>query len=361
MKVTEFEKWLDDVSSITLGPRQIDRTNWPGSSTSQNTPDDFIEYIQSSFTSISKSGDAKYILQHDGVLPFQIEALDRQNPFIPGLMVTQYGKAALKNFETKNLEFVNSTGFLKITNVITETLSIYNCPAASFEIRDCSIGTLVLQRRCARNFDVSGGIILDIDAPSPDEENPFRGSVYFDESVQLPKESGRLLKGPQTYRNLRAHIAKLENAPMVSLFHRLEMIIDRERESRFERFLSRCYSALSSYGSSSLTPVLWLVLLMLVSFSVIFNLGGAILDVDHLIELKGWRLALHGEDAAAQAHRAIALVVQSTANPVGIFGARGPLVASNGWLAVWLFLHGLLSTLFIALFIFAVRRRFKMT
>jgi hypothetical protein len=48
-------------------------------------------------------------------------------------------------------------------------------------------------------------------------------------------------------------------------------------------------------------------------------------------------------------------------NPLGIFGTKGAVVANSGWLAIWLFVHGLLSALFIALFIFAVRRRFKVT
>jgi hypothetical protein len=53
------------------------------------------------------------------------------------------------------------------------------------------------------------------------------------------------------------------------------------------------------------------------------------------------------------------LAVQATLNPLGIFGTKGAVVASSGWLAFWLFLHGIFSTLFIALLILAVRRRFK--
>jgi hypothetical protein len=45
---------------------------------------------------------------------------------------------------------------------------------------------------------------------------------------------------------------KLENHPMAGLFNRLEQLVERENQSWFDRLLSKAYSILSNYGSTSL-------------------------------------------------------------------------------------------------------------
>jgi hypothetical protein len=154
-------------------------------------------------------------------------------------------------------------------------------------------------------------------------------------------------------------MSKLENAPMVSRFHRLEQSVERENLALFDRLLSHGYRVLSDYGSSSLRPVACLVLLMLLTASLTYATDGAQLKQTN--DLNGWESGLRGNGFWVQAERAFVLATQATLNPLGIFGRRGVLVAKFGWLATWLVLHGLLSTLFVALFIFAVRRRFKVT
>ena len=55
-------------------------------------------------------------------------------------------------------------------------------------------------------------------------------------------------------------MAALENAPMVSCFHELEQLVERENLGPFDRFLSFGYKLLNNYGSSSWKPLVWLFL-----------------------------------------------------------------------------------------------------
>ena len=153
---------------------------------------------------------------------------------------------------------------------------------------------------------------------------------------------------------MRAHMAALENAPMVSRFHQLEQSVERENLGGVDRFLSFGYKILSNYGSSSGKPLVWLLSLLLVTFFLALLDGGSASG-----ELTGWQTSLQGEEWQAQVERAASLALQATLNPLGIFGTKGAVVAKSGWLACWLFVHGVFSALFIALLILAVRRRFK--
>ena len=64
---------------------------------------------------------------------------------------------------------------------------------------------------------------------------------------------------------------------------------------------------------------------------------------------------------ASRAGKAILLSLQSVINPLGLFGGRGVVVAGVWWVQVVLVVQSILSTTCFALFIIALRRRFRMT
>lgn len=263
----------------------------------------------------------------------------------------------LTKFGFKDLHF-QSAPSIKMTNVWADTLKLDLCK--EIILTNCFIGTLRLIGPAGSTFEMHGGAVLNIECSEPSGRVPFTGSVFFDQSVYFPRAPGRYLKGPQPYRNMRAHMLKLENTPMVSRFHTLEQATERKMEGYgFHRGISALYELLSDYGSSALRPFLWFILLFAVTALAVFLTDGAThADAQ---ELSGWQNSLKGDDWSAQAIRAFVLTGQSTLNPLGIFGVKGLLVAKTGLLALWLSFHGLLSAIFIALFIFAVRRRFKMS
>jgi hypothetical protein len=264
----------------------------------------------------------------------------------------------LEAFSVKHLEIRNSIGSVSLSNLLIDTLSLSG-RLGDYRITNCQIGTLVVDPGAVHDFDIRGGMVLDIQCPPPTGQSPFTGSVHFDRSVYLPRKPGVRLAGPQPYRNMRAHMLKLENAPMVTRFHSLEQAVERHNQSLFDRAISVCYGALSDYGSSTIRPVIWFLGVLLFTFVIVFVSDGAI--PTQSVDPKGWQSGLAGEDLAARAERALVLTTGATVNPLGIFGLTGLLVARYGWLATWLPLHGLLSALCLVLLIFALRRRFEIT
>jgi hypothetical protein len=175
--------------------------------------------------------------------------------------------------------------------------------------------------------------------------------------IQAPPKAESLNHTPIPRVNNPSH--KLIDGEMASLFHRLEQLVERENQGWFDRLLSRNYSVLSNYGSSSLRPLIYFMLLFFATFIIIFANDGA--GYGNAADFLGWQTGLVGGGCGARAERALTLAGQATLNPLGVFGTKGLLVAKYGWLETWLTLHGVLSALFLALFIFAARRRFKIT
>jgi hypothetical protein len=204
----------------------------------------------------------------------------------------------------------------------------------------------------------TGGCIVEIVVGAPGN-NPFRGMVHFDRAVYFPRTIVGGSDRVQSYRNMRAHMLELENTPMVNRFHTLEQASERRLDRwGFQRFVSWLYEMLSDYGSSVLRPLLWFVLLLVLTTAIVYLTSGA--ETVDAQTFKGWQEALIGTGQHARIHRAIILTLQSTLNPLGIFGAKVLLVARTSWLAAWLSFHGLATAILVALFILAIRRRFKM-
>jgi hypothetical protein len=357
-----FNSWLARTDQIPMEPET--RLDLKGlASINGKSPDEFVGIVRRSFGSIDNhrpetlivfAGDFGSLRDID-IFP------DCKGTFIKALHFMYFRRVTitLRDFEVRELSFENcETSDIIMANLLVNKLAL-GSQSGNYKLEKCYIGTLSLSERSVHSFGTSGGAILNIDCPPPTHENPFTGSVQLDRRTYLPTKSGRLLRGAQPYRNLRTHMSKLENAPMVSRFHRLEQSVERENLALFDRLLSHGYRVLSDYGSSSLRPVACLVLLMLLTASLTYATDGAQLKQTN--DLNGWESGLRGNGFWVQAERAFVLATQATLNPLGIFGRRGVLVAKFGWLATWLVLHGLLSTLFVALFIFAVRRRFKVT
>lgn len=262
----------------------------------------------------------------------------------------------------------NSIGHCLISTKAHQTaITLHNCVIRRLEIHSCNsvtlvncqVGTLGLNNASVQHFDMRGGCILDIECHPPWEKSPFTGSVSIVD-VFLPRDPKKyLIKTPQPYRNLRAHLRRLENSQGSNLIHSAELAIERVADNKTNKLLSHLYEQFSDFGSSALRPLVWLSLLWLVSFIVIFISDGAALAFVKE-DYTGWRSLLTCTDTYGQVSRAAVLSFQQLASPLTILGAKPLLVPEYLWLAVWSVIHGLLSVVLIGLFVLAVRRRFKM-
>ena len=122
--------------------------------------------------------------------------------------------------------------------------------------------------------------------------------------------------------------------------------------------MSVLYQLFSDFGLSAFRPIGWLIALYLVSVIVVWATDSAtLLEGERYL---GWRSILQWEDWLGSLWRALVMSAQPVANPIGIFRGGTLLVPEYVWLAIWLKVQGLFSIILVAIFIFAVRRRFKM-
>ena len=154
---------------------------------------------------------------------------------------------------------------------------------------------------------------------------------------------------------MRHHLMSLENETTASMFHSLELAIERENDPPLNKFLSLCYEMFSDYGASITRPLYCLTGLLLLSLFVIAGNDGVNLALAPET-YKGWRTAL----IESKLSRAATLIGHYILNPFGILGTKALVVPSNGFFLFWVMLQSLLSTTFITLTILAIRRRFKL-
>lgn len=223
---------------------------------------------------------------------------------------------------------------------------------------DTKIGVLDITGNSIKLLEVDKGCILDIICPPPGKDNPFIGNVSIKDVFFPTDTKNYLLTGAQPYRNLRHHLLSMENSQMANLFHGHELKVERESDTLTNNFISGAYYLFSNYGSSVLRPILLLIFVAAITVIWSYNIDGAVLTLP-VKYYTGWREALVTLNSEGNWHRSFLLSAQSIINPVSVFGVKQLVVAKTGSLATWVFFQSLFSIIFIALSIFAIRRRFK--
>ena len=269
---------------------------------------------------------------------------------------------------------LQNAGQAKITSTIIRTLRVTGA-TSSVGISDCCIARLILDpnmdtdisihgswigqldlvERAINNLEIKGGSVRNLTCPSPDKGSPFSGSVSFSD-VKLPtsSSSSRLFKGAQSYRNLRAHLQVLENAPAVNLMRSLELRTERHSEGGFTKFISWMYGTFADYGrqpgrSFACAIVVWFITVLAI---FVWDGGTVGMDAEHYT---GWRKLLLEDSDWGSARRALLLPIQSIFDPFGLFSTRKLVLASTGWGHILLIVQGVITDAFLAMTIFGVR------
>jgi len=198
----------------------------------------------------------------------------------------------------------------------------------------------------------------------PEEENPFKGQVTIEQTYihTSAKPASRAIPAPavQSYRNLRSHLSKQANFPAAAPIHAAELTLDRTSDTFFNRLLSWGYELVSDFGNSPVRALLWLCLVLFGMTGILFCSNGGVIIGPLEGHAESWRVILVGDGRVAQLARAIVLALQSSFNPLSIFGVRGVVEARYPWLAALLAFQGIVSITVAALFLLAVRRRFRL-
>ncbi len=230
----------------------------------------------------------------------------------------------------------------------------------SLKLRDCWIGHLVLTRASIHNMVVEGGSIRNFSCPAPDGANPFTGSVSFASDTEFPTSSkSQLLEGAQSYRSMRAHLEKLENAPGANLMRSLELKTERRDDHGLTKLVSWAYGTFANYGLSPGRPLLYVFALYVATAEFIFGFDGGSPGADTGY-YTGWQTNLIDPGERGVLYRSLVLPLQSIFNPFAHFGVRRLVVPATSLGQLVLLIQGVFTYVLFAMTIFGIRRRFKL-
>ncbi|HZV20133.1 MAG TPA: hypothetical protein VE986_01155 [Hyphomicrobiales bacterium] len=219
---------------------------------------------------------------------------------------------------------------------------------------NCRVRKLILDEGATTTLEIAGGSIESILAPPPSDKAPFTGSVEI-RDVRF----STAFENAQAYRNLRHHLSALHNHEAASVFHAAEMQAEVQRQSLIDKTISFFYHVISNYGASSARPFIIFAFLLGVNFAFLFSTDGVAL-LEETREADGWHYDLYGAGLNARALRAAVFALSQVLNPLGIFGTRLLLSGKTPAVAFVSGILGLLSAIALALFVLAIRRRFRL-
>lgn len=274
---------------------------------------------------------------------------------------------------------------IHMKNLTADTLELRGLGHINFIIENCSIRNLNIKENGGNkekniiitnsfinifniysnsitNLKMLGGCIMNIKTPPTHADNPFKGDVIFHKVYfRKNKISGKLTElQSQPYRNLREHLLELDNYKTANTIHAVIQEIDLQYDDVFNKLTGKFYRFASNYGSSPVTAIslvllIWLSVILLVAVS-----GGVEMSKFVTDSPVGWYQSMSPDSTYNKLTRGIVLSTQNTFSPFTMLYGRGLVIPSTTTVAFISILQSILSPIFLALFIFAVRRRFRL-
>ncbi len=238
-------------------------------------------------------------------------------------------------------------------------LEISSCP--NYYAKYSSIGVLHSTGSSAiRNIELSNCNILGLTANNSNlcaGDFIIDSSTYFSDKTSIDSDIS-LLDNKQVYSNIRKAEQERGNILVANLFHVLEFKSSRTHEKWQIKIFNYLYQWISNYGTSTARPLTMFIILFFITTTISFNEDAVELQQSEEF-YKGWQKSLLVKDNKLT--QSIVLSTQSIINFGGIIGTKNLVVAKEGTnTSYWLFIHSLLSITSLTMFIFALRRRFKM-
>lgn len=264
-------------------------------------------------------------------------------------------RSAVPEISDKSIETLHAAGLprettLSLARCRVRTLQIGNANSADVHLTDTLIGTLEIGGRI-RKIDIDGGFIGRIRINH--NENPF-GDVTI---RRLSLARHMLGQNIQWLRDTRKHLTDKGNTPAASPFHAAELALDREHEPFWNRMVSHVYEIGSDFGNSIGRPLGWLGIIILVIAILSWATGlVAVNDKD----LAGWPHEIAEPGEWNRFVRGVVYAAQCVFNPLNLFTAKALTSATHSLYGLLCAGLGLLGTLALALFLLAIRRRFKL-
>lgn len=231
---------------------------------------------------------------------------------------------------------------------------------ANVSFMDCRIRELKLSENCARMLHLKDTTVLGVTCPPAGTRNPFLGSAKFENAVFSTDEKVR--SDVQQYRNLRHHLMSLQDLDAAGLVQRVVLIAERELSpSKWYRFFSRGYEGLSDFGNSVARPLGWWAFGLAGTILLIFFLDGSTLHQDLKLPEGSWHNNLIQPGNLGEFYRAAILALDAWTGPFGVIFGQDVVAAKTVLASILTTIARLLSTTLFALFILALRRKFRMS
>jgi hypothetical protein len=262
------------------------------------------------------------------------------------------GKMALtlNNATIWRLEVQSSVPKLSFTGCKIGQIDVVDI--ASFEIRNCLIGTFTVRTKL-RNLEWHSGYLGQFDLVG-ERAGAFVGDISF-HSIMLPHTDE--YHGVQSLRDAREALNARNNYVAAGHFHASELKLTRPKKwlrkiSSAYWWTSLVYQAGSDFGNSIGRPLACFIVTMLALVALAYEVGTHVARKDD--ELHGWQITLNDDELL----RAAQYAMQSI-NPLNLFGS--PLVVmSQKWGAIAGGILGVIGIAAFALLFLSVRRRFKL-
>jgi hypothetical protein len=275
-----------------------------------------------------------------------------------GITLSSQKDARIKNCEIFHLRAGREKLNIIIESARVQQLRIEPESDSAFSLSNVWLGNVSFQRRSVKRWSMSGGAILSAECNGESGNNPFDGDVSL-RRVFVPRTARQGSMNIQRLRDLRMHLTARGNQLAAGVFHSAELALERPNEGRLNRIWSWIYDVMADYGNSTVRPLVSLAVFWTAIFGLaaIFDAIAVAADTE---TLKGWYLSLSQEGRLARVYRAATFAFHSVANPLGWFGTRTVLVATNIWGSVVFAILGAFGTLSLAFLAIALRRRFRL-
>lgn len=217
-------------------------------------------------------------------------------------------------------------------------------------LQNCRIGCLRTRSGVhLQRFEISRSIIRGFEF---EQASGFLEGPVTLTDVALPTIQPQI----QALRTLRAELLRIHNTGAAGVVHAAELRLERERQGFLEELISWLYDIASAYGTSTMRPFLWFWILTSLNIAFLCGLNATRVGARELI---GWQSVLEYNEWATL-YRAMAVTYGQSFNPLGTFGTAPLIVITKPWIAAWSTFFCALATSSLALFVLAVRRRFRL-
>jgi hypothetical protein len=282
------------------------------------------------------------------------ERLPKVNKF--GLITRQGFKATIENKLIHKLEMLGGSK-LELRNC---AIKIVDCQerdnfSSSLIMIDCWVGDFRFAPKSLNYFEMQRGGVDRIASPLPNQQNPFLGSVSIASSVKFSAAT----ENAQAFRNLRHHLMAIHNLEAASVFHSAEMRTLYRQQNRLDKTFNLIYRGISDYGNSTVRPIILFFVFTLGNFLIFYFADGAAVPAGTADT--GWQLLLQEQGRIGNAVRGATITLTQVVNPLGIFGLKSLVVAKTAILVATNALLCFGATVSLAFFVFALRRRFRLT